>query len=184
MSHKKKREKVLFCSKYSGGRSTHATWGWTFKRYLQSSSFMVDENTVIQLMSFCSAGLIYRGSRLNYLDSLREKHQWRKIHRILAAPHPEQFSVGFSSCSDSPNILETQGLLHLGSAPELWGCFRACLYPNQQSPQSNDSSQIHCAALSLVPSAWKFILLTPGFEKATENRANLCAFPLCHTLPS
>lgn len=84
----------------------------------------VDENTVTQLMSFYGAGLVYRGSGLNYLDSSREKHQQRKIHRILAAPHPEQFSVGFSSCSDSPYILEIQGLLRFQSAPEPWGCFR------------------------------------------------------------
>lgn len=90
---------------------------------------MVDENTVTQLMSFYSAGLVYRGSGLNYLDSSREKHQQRKIHRILAAPHPEQFSVGFSSCSDSPNILETQGVLCFRSAPEPPGCFRGVPAP-------------------------------------------------------
>lgn len=32
------------------------------------------------------AGLVYRSSGLNYLDTSREKHQQRKIHRILAAP--------------------------------------------------------------------------------------------------
>lgn len=137
--------------------------------------------TLTQLMSFYSAGLVYRSLGLNYLDSSREKHQQRKIHRILTAPHPEQFSVGFSSCSDSPNILETQGLL---CSQSLGAVSEACLYLKQQSPQSNDSSQTGCAALSLVPSALKFILLTPGFEKATENRANPCAFLLCHTLPS
>lgn len=85
---------------------------------------MVDENIVPQLMSFFGAGLFYRSSGLNYLDSSREKQQQRKIHRILAAPHSEQFSVGFSSCSDSPNILESQGLLCFRSAPEPRGCFR------------------------------------------------------------
>lgn len=68
-----------------------------------------------------------------------------------------------------------------GALPSLGAVSEACLDLNQQSPESNDSSQIDCAALSLVPSALKFILLTPCFEKAAENRANPVLFPLCHT---
>lgn len=56
---------------------------------------MVNENTGTQLMSFYGAGLIYRSLGPNYSDSSREKHQRRKIHTILAAPYPEEFSVGF-----------------------------------------------------------------------------------------
>lgn len=99
---------------------------------------LVYENTLFQLMYVYGAGLAYRRLGPNFLDFPRKKQPWRKIHKTLAASHPEQCSGVAHLALTHPTHWKPKASSASGKLPSLRAVSEACLDLNQQSPESND----------------------------------------------